>query len=488
MQNNINSINHKENIPMKTIIKLLAVSVLFLSACKSTYQTRSMYDDVYYSKKDAAVATTSSMPDTKTTNSENSSTDKNNSENSAVSNNGNSQNSNGIEAQATADDNNSPNNSSNDRISHSSTETKYDKDGNPTEITNNYYYDDYYDYEYSARLRRFHDNYNGYNYYDDYYTNYYWYTYNPWDWGLSIYCGSPWWYPSHYYFDPYYGGYYSSWGFGHSNWGWYGYNGWGNPYWNGYNNGYWNGYNDGYMDGYYASNNGYYYNSYDHNSNYYGPRTGLVPSHVTSNNNLLSFGNKYEIAVKGDNIHNNRPVTSPVNNNLPNIKESNIEPSKHLTQIPEKGGVVKNDVKSNSAIPKTVQNNAPAKQPTTVTKNTNGQNHVTPNSNNTASTPQKQNYSKPKTYVSPSYSQPKSNQYYSAPKSNYQPSNNNTTPKSENNYSQPKQENAPRQSGSTNYSAPKSSGSSNYSSPKSSGSSNNNSSPKPSSSGSPRKK
>ena len=446
MINNNTIINHKENIPMKTIIKLLAVSVLFLSACKSTYQTRSMYDDVYYSKKDAAVATTSTTPDTKTTSTENPSTEKNNTENSVVANNVNEQNSNGIEAQASAEDNYSSNNSSNDRISHSTTETTYDKDGNPTEVTNNFYYDDYYDYAYAARLSRFYDPYNSFGYYDDYYTNYYMYTHNPWDWGLSIYCGSPWWYPSYYYFDPFYTGYYSYWGFGHSNWGWYGYN---NAYWNGYNN------------GYYASNNGYYYNSYDHNSNYYGPRTGLVSSHVTTNNNLLSFGNKYEIAVKGDNIHNNRPVTSPINNNLPNI-----ESSKHLTQIPKKSGVVKNDVKSNASIPKTVQNNTPVKQPTTVTKNNNGQNNVTPNSNNTANTSQKQNYSKPKTYVSPSYSQPKSNQYYSAPKSNYQPSNNNTT----NNYSQPKPESAPKQSGSSNYSAPRSSGGGN-SLPKSSGSS-----------------
>ena len=457
MKNNNTIINHKENIPMKTIVKLLAVSVLFLSACKSTYQTRSMYDDVYYSKKDAAVATTSTTPDTKTTSPENSSTEKNNTENSAVSNNGNAQNSNGIEAQATAEDNYSSNNSSNDRISHSTTETTYDKDGNPTEVTNNYYYDDYYDYSYAARLSRFYDPYNAFGYYDDYYTNYYWYTHNPWDCGLSIYSSSPWWYPSYYYFDPYYGSYYNSWGFGHSNWGWYGYN----------NNAYWTGYNHGYWDGYYASNNGYYYNSYDHNSNYYGHRTGLVSSHGT-NNNLLSFGNKYEVAIKSDNIHNNRPITPPVNNNnnLPNI-----ESSKHLTQISEKEGVVKNDVKTNTATPKTVQNITPAKQITTVTKNNNGQNHVTPNSNNTANAQQKQNYSKPKNYVSPSYSQPKSNQYYSAPKSYHPSGNNNTnTSNKSGNNPQPRQESSSPKSNSSNYSAPRSSGGGN-SSPKSSGSS-----------------
>jgi hypothetical protein len=62
----------KGDKPMKTISKLLAVSVLFLSACTTSYQTRSMYDDVYYSKKDdAAVATTTAKADTKSTSPEN---------------------------------------------------------------------------------------------------------------------------------------------------------------------------------------------------------------------------------------------------------------------------------------------------------------------------------------------------------------------------------------------------------------------------------
>ena len=39
-------------------------------------------------------------------------------------------------------------------------ETEYDEEGN-TYITNNYY-DDYYDYQYSSRIRRFNNCYSGY--------------------------------------------------------------------------------------------------------------------------------------------------------------------------------------------------------------------------------------------------------------------------------------------------------------------------------------
>ena len=60
-----------------------------------------------------------------------------------------------------------------------------------TYITNNYYdEDDYYDYYYTSRIRRFHrDLYCGWGYYDPFYTNLYWYDYNPYNWGVSIYMG-----------------------------------------------------------------------------------------------------------------------------------------------------------------------------------------------------------------------------------------------------------------------------------------------------------
>ncbi|NLJ82789.1 MAG: hypothetical protein GX330_06660, partial [Bacteroidales bacterium] len=61
------------------------------------------------------------------------------------------------------------------------------KSGNTT--VHNYYFnnDDYYDYEYAARLRRFHGPYSHWGYYDPYYTNMYWYSRNPAHWGVSVY-------------------------------------------------------------------------------------------------------------------------------------------------------------------------------------------------------------------------------------------------------------------------------------------------------------
>ena len=74
-------------------------------------------------------------------------------------------------------------------------------------------YDDYYDYEYSSRLRRFHsDDYLSDDYYSDYYTNYYWYDPDPYYYGTSIYLGYDWWYPSYsYYYRP---GWYMGFGWG----------------------------------------------------------------------------------------------------------------------------------------------------------------------------------------------------------------------------------------------------------------------------------
>ena len=75
--------------------------------------------------------------------------------------------------------------------------------------------DDYYDYAYTARIRRFYTPVVGVGYFDDYYTNMYWYNYDPTYWGVSIYLGYRWWYPSWYYRPYYYGGYGLAWGWGY---------------------------------------------------------------------------------------------------------------------------------------------------------------------------------------------------------------------------------------------------------------------------------
>jgi hypothetical protein len=98
---------------------------------------------------------------------------------------------------------------------------------------NNYdgdYYeaDDYYDYSFSSRIRRFHRPMYSTGYYGGIYTDYYWYNNDPFYCGTSIYYGYNWNYPYYsyysyspyyydYYYTPYYtGGYYSYYGYGYN--------------------------------------------------------------------------------------------------------------------------------------------------------------------------------------------------------------------------------------------------------------------------------
>jgi len=52
-------------------------------------------------------------------------------------------------------------------------------------VINNYYDD--YDYYYSSRINRFHRSYTAFDYYSPMFTDTYWYNYQPYTWGLSIY-------------------------------------------------------------------------------------------------------------------------------------------------------------------------------------------------------------------------------------------------------------------------------------------------------------
>ena len=171
---------------------------------------------------------------------------------------------------------------------------------------------DYYDYAYTARIRRFDNPVIGVGYYDDYYTNMYWYTYNPNYWGVSIYLGYNWWYPSwSWYYRPYY---YSYWGY---------YDPFFNPYWNPYWDPFYYGHHHHHHHyghhhhghhHHYALNCNHYYNSLDRGSFYYGPRTynGATTRYVGgrteniayrnstarySNRDNRSFGQRYESAI-----------------------------------------------------------------------------------------------------------------------------------------------------------------------------------------------
>ena len=78
-------------------------------------------------------------------------------------------------------------------------------------------YDDCYDYYYTSRLRRFHGPHFGFSYYNNYFTNSFWYSNNPYNCGVSIYYGYNFWNPWH--LDPWHN-YNFGWGyhFPHNHW------------------------------------------------------------------------------------------------------------------------------------------------------------------------------------------------------------------------------------------------------------------------------
>lgn len=177
-------------------------------------------------------------------------------------------------------------------------------------VENNYYYGDgdyIYDYYYASRIRRFHKPYVSYSYYNSYYTDCYWYTYEPSYRGMSIYLGSMWnpvglsilfgfpyrTYYSSYYYDPY-------------------------PLYPVYNivyrprivN------RDYYRNGYY-SRSYKYANNYSANNNY--RKNQVVPSQISVNreNN------------RNSNVINSRRRSSPTNTNRTETRRSTYVPSRN---------------------------------------------------------------------------------------------------------------------------------------------------------------
>lgn len=351
--------------------------------------------------------------------------------------------------------------------------TYYEDENGNTRITNNYYngdnydYDnEYYDYEYSSRIKRFHRPYSGYGYYDNCYTNYYWYDYNPYNYGVSVYTSYGWWYPRPWGWNvgwSWGSGWYAGWGMG---WG-MGWGGgyYGSSYWSGYNHGY----NNGYWDGYYAGN---YYNSYDKNSYYYGHRgntssgysgygNGTRPSGssiASLNNNsnprtaapIKTFGEKYETAVRNNTINNvntggPRTINGGNNNNVsprsttiqPNVGGSQPRPNPYTNPsgvvIPrtstEPNGVGVGPKPRTTSEPggytPVPRNNS---EPSVIPPKPRTNNPSTPSSQPTYNQPRNPNQGgggvipKPRTYsnptTQPNYSKP-SNQNYSKPSNSY---------------------------------------------------------------------
>lgn len=172
-------------------------------------------------------------------------------------------------------------------------------DANPLYKDPVYDKDDYYDYQYASRIRRFNNPVCGVGYYDNYYTNYYWYNGNPDMYGTSIYTSYNYWGPSYNSYGCWPSNYFGiSYGWGYPNYGW------GNPYAGAYWQGYYNGYNNGFYNGYYGYpygwgynspyyNNWGYYNQFDVNSAYNKPTNAPRGSHDGGNSGRTSSPGKY---------------------------------------------------------------------------------------------------------------------------------------------------------------------------------------------------
>lgn len=338
--------------------------------------------------------------------------------------------------------------------------TYYEDEYGNVRITNNYYngdnYDfdnEYYDYEYTSRIRRFHRPTGRYGYYDDYYTNYYYYNYDPYYYGTSVYVSYGWWYPSPWRWSVGWGGYYGGWGWSYgwgygSPWHWgYGGGWYGSSYWSGYNHGYMN----GYYDGLYASGN--YYNSYDRNSHYYGKRGntggsdgygGTRATTVNTGGKTVSFGEKYEQAVRSNPGLNTIPKSGV--NSSP--KNNTYTPSKGNVTTPVKQSTYGTAPKTNPTAPGTnpkpytppvktnesntpkpyiaptkphVPNNKPYTAPTK--PQTSPKPYTPPTRNNVPKTNPKPSYTpQPRNNSKPTYTKPSPKQNYNPPKSSPKPS------------------------------------------------------------------
>ncbi len=239
---------------------------------------------------------------------------------------------------------------------------------NPYYQDREFSYDDYYDYEYATRLRRFNNPIDGLGYYDNYYTNSYWYNQNPYNYGISVYNGYGWWGNNYNYYSYNPSVYfYQNWGWGNNlGWGNNGYNPYSslnNPYWLGFNQGYnmgyfngWNGYPYyngfgygypyyGYGNPYGGFNNGWgYFNMYDNNSKYtYAPRSshGGANSERTSNPGVVG-GEYYERHISNVIAQQEKVVKFA---EIPAVKVNEVNAYQYNSSVNE---TLKNSIKNNS--------------------------------------------------------------------------------------------------------------------------------------------
>jgi hypothetical protein len=255
--------------------------------------------------------------------------------------------------------------------------------------------DDYYDYGYSVRLRRFHGPTFGFGYYNNYYTNSFWYSGYPSHCGVSIYYGYNFWNP--YYHDPFY----SYYAFGSYHY---------NPfYYNHFHHHHHGHHNDIYAYNSYPS----YYNSYDNNSVYYGPREN------NKNKTPETFANRYVSEVK-----NRAPQqASKINNfdKMPNYtaQPSNVFNNKRPSSTKQNNTNLDNKVNPNYSI----SNNPNYSKPVS-NKPSNKPSYSKPANNSKPISNKKPFYSKPiKDNKPDDYNKPRPSRTYSKPSFNSSPRN-----------------------------------------------------------------
>ena len=271
-------------------------------------------------------------------------------------------------------------------------ETTEEEYSTEEDYVDEYSSDDYYDYQYSSRLRRFHSPGFGFSYYNNYYTNSFWYSSNPLHCGVSIYYGYNFWDP--YYYDPFY---YN-----------YAYSSYYHPF---YNHHYHHGHH-GYYGHYYGLlAHGYptYYNSYDNNSIYYGPREN------NKNKTPESFATLYSTEVKNrkpqtyskDNFERekkptyNFQQTTEISNRKPTLNKFNNTNSNPNVNNSFSKPVFNQSVNINQKSP---QNSKPEISRPTYSKPSKTKKPI---ENNSIKTPSNNSYSKPSYISSPRISSPR---------------------------------------------------------------------------------
>lgn len=203
--------------------------------------------------------------------------------------------------------------------------------------------DDYYDYAYAARIKRFHSPTIIYNYYDDYYTDLCWYDPDPMLWGTSIYLGYRWWYPTY--------SYYWTWNYG---WGWHRPFYWHNPW--AYDYYAWHHHPWGY---YHAP---WYYNSWDRNSHFYNRPDYNMSRSPRHNNRNTQTGFRYNNNTGTNGVGENEktfgerytqrygnPTTRTTRTNTTNVRSKNTNNNNSVNNNTRKRNTNSNStIKSNN--------------------------------------------------------------------------------------------------------------------------------------------